>query len=316
MSQMPDKAKAKNRTRPGGGKTAKMSDRFFPNQFPDYVPPPEAAMAGEEASFSRGEDSLTMLLSLPHPALSETLKRSALDLKDSVVRETWELSGRRVKDHTLYTGVLGTAYLLFKAYQATNNSNDLKLCSQIIEACDSASADSSRVTFICGRAGVCALGAVTAKHAGDERLLNYYLTQFKQQRAVVDEIIMGGRRMAQKGCPLMYEWHGKKYWGAAHGVAGIMHVLMDMQLKQDEIEDVKSTLRYMIMNRFPSGNYPSSQGSNSDRLVHWCHGAPGVALTFVKAAEVISGSLFHVVTHSIKHTFDSTSWHDLVTPVD
>ncbi|CAI0376049.1 unnamed protein product [Linum tenue] len=89
-----------------------------------------------------------------------------------------------------------------------------------------------------------------------------------------------------------------------------------MQLKQDEIEDVKSTLRYMIMNRFPSGNYPSSQGSNSDRLVHWCHGAPGVALTFVKAAEVISGSLFHVVTHSIKHTFDSTSWHDLVTPVD
>ncbi|CAL1352838.1 unnamed protein product [Linum trigynum] len=330
MSQIPDKAKAKNRTRPGGGKTAKMSDRFFPNQFPDYVPPSEAAVAGEEASFSRGEDSITMLLSLPHPALSERLKRSALDLKDSLVRETWELSGRRVKDHTLYTGVLGTAYLLFKAYQATNNSNDLKLCSQIIEACDSASADSSRVTFICGRAGVCALGAVTAKHAGDERLLNHYLTQFKQirlptdlpyellygragylwacsfinrhiggetisasrMRAVVDEIIMGGRRMAQKRCPLMYEWHGKKYWGAAHGVAGIMHVLMDMQLKQDEIEDVKSTLRYMIMNRFPSGNYPSSQGSNSDRLVHWCHGAPGVALTFVKAAEVFGDQEF------------------------
>lgn len=35
------------------------------------------------------------------------------------------------------------------------------------------------MTFICGRAGVCALGAVIAKHAGDERLLDHYLTQFK-----------------------------------------------------------------------------------------------------------------------------------------
>lgn len=38
------------------------------------------------------------------------------------------------------------------------------------------------VTFICGRAGVCALGAVVAKHMGNEQLLNYYLTQFKQVR--------------------------------------------------------------------------------------------------------------------------------------
>ncbi|XP_057488627.1 lanC-like protein GCR2 [Actinidia eriantha] len=57
-----------------------------------------------------------------------------------------------------------------------------------------------------------------------------------------------------------------------------------MKLKPDEVEDVKGTLRYMIQN-FPSGNYPSSEGSESDRLVHWCHGASGVALTLVKAAE-------------------------------
>ena len=103
----------------------------------------------------------------------------------------------------------------------------------------------------------------------------------------MEEIIKSGRRLANKGrCPLMYEWHGKKYWGAAHGVAGIMHALMDMELKPDEVEDVKGTLRYMIQNRFPSGNYPSSEGNESDRLVHWCHGASGVALTLVKADEV------------------------------
>lgn len=96
-----------------------------------------------------------------------------------------------------------------------------------------------------------------------------------------------GRQLARNGkCPLMYEWHGKKYWGAAHGLAGIMLVLMDMELKPDEVEDVKGTLRYMMENRFPSSNYPSSEGSENDRLVHWCHGAPGVALMLVKAAEV------------------------------
>jgi hypothetical protein len=33
------------------------------------------------------------------------------------------------------------------------------------------------VTFICGRAGVCALGAVAAKHVNDEALQSYYLSQ-------------------------------------------------------------------------------------------------------------------------------------------
>ena len=36
------------------------------------------------------------------------------------------------------------------------------------------------VTFICGRAGICALGAVVAKHAGDEASVARYLNSFKQ----------------------------------------------------------------------------------------------------------------------------------------
>jgi lantibiotic modifying enzyme len=104
----------------------------------------------------------------------------------------------------------------------------------------------------------------------------------------VNEIIKNGRELGKSGrCPLMFEWYGEKYWGAAHGLAGIMHVLMDMDLKPDEVEDVKGTLRYMINNRFPSGNYPTSEEDKKrDVLVHWCHGAPGVALTLVKAARV------------------------------
>uniref|UniRef100_A0A5B7ADD2 Putative lanC-like protein GCR2 n=1 Tax=Davidia involucrata TaxID=16924 RepID=A0A5B7ADD2_DAVIN len=305
-----------------------MADRFFPNEMPDFTP--ETAL--EEAASERiGDSSVTKLLSLSYKSVAERLNRAALDLKETVVRETWGLGGKPAQDYSLYTGALGTASLLFKAYQVTNNKDDLNLCSDIVKACDSASRGSGRVTFIIGQAGVCALGAVVAKHSGDERLCDRYLSQFKEiklpkdvpnellygragflwacsfinknigkdtisptrTRAVVDEIIKAGRRLANKGkCPLMYEWHGKKYWGAAHGLAGIMHVLMDMELKPDELEDVKGTLRYMIKNRFPSGNYPSSEGSETDRLVHWCHGAPGVALTLVKAAEVFGTEEF------------------------
>ncbi|KEH38770.1 lanC-like protein GCR2 [Medicago truncatula] len=312
-----------------------MSDRFFPNNLPPFTAGAETTLEDEEeeatSSQTPTQHSLTSLLSLPYQTLTSKLQATALHFKQSVVSETWGSGVNRVKDYTLYTGVLGTAYLVFKSYQVSKNVDDLNLCLKIVKACDSASANSSRVTFICGRAGVCALGAVIAKHAGDERLLDYYLRQFKEielpcdlpyellygrtgylwacsflnkhvgkdtipttyMRPIVDEVITTGRKLAHKGrCPLMYEWHGKKYWGAAHGLAGIMNVLMDMELKPDEVEDIKGTLRYMIKNRFSSGNYPSSEGSESDRLVHWCHGAPGVTLTLVKAAEVFGDREF------------------------
>ena len=91
----------------------------------------------------------------------------------------------------------------------------------------------------------------------------------------------------------MFEWYGERHWGAAHGLAGIMHVLMETDLKPDERADVKNTLLCMIKNCFPSGNYPASEEDRRDLLVHWCHGAPGVALMLVKAYEVIEVSTFH-----------------------
>uniref|UniRef100_A0A0A0L279 LanC-like protein GCL2 n=1 Tax=Cucumis sativus TaxID=3659 RepID=A0A0A0L279_CUCSA len=307
-----------------------MADRFFPNQMPRF---PAEAPPDELASSHSYSATLipTELLSLPDAALSDRLRQAALNLKETVVRETWTLSGRHPQDNTLYTGALGTAFLALKSFFVSKNENDLKLCSEIVTACESLSKTSRHVTFICGRAGVCALGAVAAKFANDGRLVDHYLAKFKDiklpsdlpnellygragflwaclflnkhigqntisnnfMRSVVDEVIEAGRTLGEKSkSPLMYEWHGKKYWGAAHGLAGIMHVLMDMELKPDEVEDVKNTLRYMIKNRFPSGNYPSSEGSESDRLVHWCHGAPGVALTLGKAAEVFGDDEF------------------------
>uniref|UniRef100_K4AB73 Uncharacterized protein n=1 Tax=Setaria italica TaxID=4555 RepID=K4AB73_SETIT len=308
----------RRRSLPGGA----MADRFFPNDFPDFVA--EAEAPGGDGD--RRPAGVRGLLSLPYARLSDRFLRAARRLKDKVVEETWVKAGRQVTDYTLYTGALGTALLLFKSFRVTGDRGDLALAADIVHACDDASRGLPRrfLTFICGRAGVCALGAVIAKHCDDQLRVTQYLSSFDEItitekvpnellygragylwaclflnkhlsektiplehiNSVAKDIIREGRKLSSKGSsPLMYEWHGKKYWGAAHGLAGIMHVLMHTELKLDEQDDVKNTLRYMIKNRFPSGNYPSSEGNESDRLVHWCHGAPGVALTLAKAYE-------------------------------
>ncbi|KAK3156822.1 hypothetical protein QOZ80_2AG0112440 [Eleusine coracana subsp. coracana] len=303
-----------------------MAERFFPNDFPDFVAEvPEGEGGVDRPTGLRG------LLSLPYSKLSDRFLHAALRLKDKVVEETWVKAARQVTDYTLYTGALGTAMLLFKSFQVTRNQGDLTLAADIVRACNEASQGLPFLTFICGRAGVCALGAVIAKHCGDQRMVTQYLSYFDEItvtekvpnemlygragylwaclflnkhisektiplehiESVAKDIIKEGRKLSGKGSsPLMYEWHGKKYWGAAHGLAGIMHVLMHTELRPDEQDDVKDTLRYMIKNRFPSGNYPSSEGNESDRLVHWCHGAPGVALTLAKAYEVFHDDHF------------------------
>lgn len=51
-------------------------------------------------------------------------------------------------------------------------------------------------------------------------------------------------------------------------------------------EMVKPSIDYMRHKRFRSGNYPSSLSNETDRLVHWCHGAPGVIHVLMQAYKV------------------------------
>ncbi|KAI3502216.1 hypothetical protein L1887_30248 [Cichorium endivia] len=308
-----------------------MTDRYFENFMRDSIEEISTVDGDNERSMGldkESQDSLLKLLSMPYPTLSDELKRAALNLKETIVAKT----SRSIQDFTVYAGTMGTAFLLLKSFQVTGNKNDLNLCSQIIKNCDSASKHSRDITFLCGRAGVCALGAVVAKNQENTQMLEYYLTQFKWIKVnedhpdemlygragylwaclflnknlgdgvipasytdeILNKVIKNGRKLgAGKRCPLMFKWYGTRYWGAAHGLAGILYVLMHFELSPDVVEDVKNTLKYMIGNRFASGNYPScEEDKREDILVHWCHGAPGMALTLVKAAQVFEDKEF------------------------
>ncbi|KAL6338710.1 hypothetical protein AAG906_023859 [Vitis piasezkii] len=136
-----------------------------------------------------------------------------------------------------------------------------------------------------GRAGFLWAALFINKHLGEQTLPNDLIMP------VVNAVLAGGRAGASDNttCPLMYRWHGTRYWGAAHGLAGILQVLLHFPLSEEDSEDVKGTLRYMRSNRFPhSGNYPSFEGNPRDKLVQWSHGATGVAITLCKASQVFS----------------------------
>ncbi|GFY80233.1 GCR2-like 1 [Actinidia rufa] len=261
-------------------------------------------------------DPTVTILSLP----VETFLRAAVSLKDQVVQVTWKGKGKNSTDATAYSGLLGTAFTCWRAYEATGSREDLLLCAAIVDACASVDCTYTRhVTFLCGRGGIYALGAVVANIMGDHQKCDMFLDLFlevAQERAlpigpeeggfgmsydllygragflwaalfinkhigqetiqndllmpIVEAVLAGGRAGASDNTasPLMYRWHGTRYWGAAHGLAGILHMLLHFPLSKEDADDVKGTLRYMMSNRFPhSGNYPSSEGNQRDKLV-------------------------------------------------
>ncbi|KAG5268721.1 hypothetical protein AALO_G00215710 [Alosa alosa] len=111
---------------------------------------------------------------------------------------------------------------------------------------------------------------------------------------VVTAILESGKNLSKEEkkterCPLLYEWHKKQYVGAAHGLAGIYFTLMQpiAKVNPDILNElVRPSIDYVRHKKFRSGNYPSSLSNETDRLVHWCHGAPGVIHMLLMAHKV------------------------------
>ncbi|KAL7555278.1 hypothetical protein ACHAWF_019055 [Thalassiosira exigua] len=115
-----------------------------------------------------------------------------------------------------------------------------------------------------------------------------------QAQHIVKHIVKEGERVAAHSGThktLLWEWHGKAYLGAIHGVAGIIFTLLlfyeEVSLVEQALEKIKATIAKLDKVCFASGNLKSSLGTDRDKLVHLCHGAPGHILLLVKAYEVL-----------------------------
>ena len=109
---------------------------------------------------------------------------------------------------------------------------------------------------------------------------------------LVDEIIARGLQYvrdhpdsAPRGC-LMYAWHDKEYLGAAHGVVGIITVLLQAHQQVGiDVAPVRATIDFVIAKFVqPDGNLAGKTYRPADsELVQWCHGAPGLVMLLTLA---------------------------------
>ncbi|CAG9862428.1 unnamed protein product [Phyllotreta striolata] len=115
---------------------------------------------------------------------------------------------------------------------------------------------------------------------------------------LIEAILVCGRDVAKAGCfkcPLMYQWHDSYYLGAAHGLAGILYLLLQARsyIAETDLNNViRPTIEYLLTQRFPSGNFPSSIGREADKYMQWCHGAPGFVYLLTTAYKVFQDTKY------------------------
>jgi len=153
-------------------------------------------------------------------------------------------------------------------------------------------------------------------------------------QALVDNIVKRGHIGAKEymeelpqeereGAPsLMWSWHGKRYLGAAHGVAGILQMLVSCptQIISTHWPDLLSTVKWLLAIQQPTGNWPSKAGRRmyyaeggaatskaakrvsaefDGGLIQWCHGAPGVLILLSKILSRTSQSSSLIISSSL-----------------
>ncbi|XP_016952104.1 lanC-like protein 3 homolog [Drosophila biarmipes] len=134
----------------------------------------------------------------------------------------------------------------------------------------------------------------------------YWLNDVLPEKKITDDdlvsicqlIVTSGREYSKinnSPCPLMYQYHGTEYLGAAHGLCAILHMLLDspwfrtipISAPAAELRDIKRSIDFFLELQDSDGNFPVAledlRSGRDKRLVHWCHGAPGAVYVLAKA---------------------------------
>nr|XP_048719828.1 lanC-like protein 3 isoform X2 [Caretta caretta] len=216
--------------------------------------------------------------------------------------------GRAAGGGGLYGGLAGVAYMLHHAARcpllAPARDTYLRAARRLVDACvryeeerGEPDAD-TRAAFLLGGAGVYAVAALVyqalglpdfGRLLGRFRELSQMLTPV-QIRSICQAILESGKHYAmkkRKPCPLMYSYYGTEYLGAAHGLSSILQMLLSYYeyLQPADQELVWQSIDF-LMDQEQNSNWPPELGETIEReneLVHWCHGAPGIAYLFAKA---------------------------------
>uniref|UniRef100_T1JC93 LanC-like protein 3 homolog n=1 Tax=Strigamia maritima TaxID=126957 RepID=T1JC93_STRMM len=120
--------------------------------------------------------------------------------------------------------------------------------------------------------------------------------------------------------PLMYAYYDTEYLGAAHGLSAILQVLLSFTefLKEnaDAEKDIKGGVDFLLSLQQPNGNFPCAMDEvrrkrpESDELVHWCHGAPGICHGIAGNGYVFL--ILYRLTNEKKHLYRAQRFADFM----
>lgn len=92
------------------------------------------------------------------------------------------------------------------------------------------------------------------------------------------------------------------YLGAAHGILGNLFILIEtlnivseineVEGFQEYIVEIKESLDYIQTLQFDTGNFPSKIGKDKDELIHFCHGATGATIVYLKAYQYFNNQSY------------------------
>jgi len=99
---------------------------------------------------------------------------------------------------------------------------------------------------------------------------------------------------------LVYTFHETEYFGAAHGLFGVLYTLLSAyhqnydffnkeksSLTKILLTTVKASLKYLLEFQMDSGNFPSRKKKHSSNpSVQFCHGSPGAVQCLLLASEI------------------------------
>ena len=86
-------------------------------------------------------------------------------------------------------------------------------------------------------------------------------------------------------------------------VPGYLEGIGDCQAR----DDIKASIDFLLAMQTPSGNFPCAMDEappyrsrpDSEELVHWCHGAPGMIYMLAKAYLVWNDEKYFLLTQSL-----------------
>uniref|UniRef100_A0AAG5CZZ5 LanC-like protein 3 homolog n=1 Tax=Anopheles atroparvus TaxID=41427 RepID=A0AAG5CZZ5_ANOAO len=297
--------------------------RYFTNPFEDYC---ENSHGTEEKGLVPRETVLNLIKNYVGMISSNTDKEKREDLyvgAAGIAFMFWKLS-RSEETNQLYPCLENATKYISKAKElAAEKGHSTQ--SAVAFLCGNAgiAAVSAVISYDMGKAG--------SLHSDVEEFLKGHRTCSKPEGYDADEVLVGragylhgaywlnqtiipkpiqhtviedicrallkrGRRYAtakRTEPPLMYEYHGKEYLGAAHGVCAILHALLESPwfgvdesgqycLSLTKLADIRQSLDYLLSLQTNDGDFPTRPDSGR-MLAHWCHGCAGAIYLCAKA---------------------------------